>query len=77
MNDNRIMKQMHAIFSIFMVLFYIGIGIFLLFFAKNILNIDKAMRNLIGATLLLYSLYMIYVTYKHIFEAFFNKDNTE
>ena len=77
MNDNRIMKQMHAIFSVFMVLFYVGIGIFLLFFSKNVLNIDKAMSSLIGGTLLLYGLYRIYVTYKQIIEAFFNKDNTE
>jgi len=35
MNDNRLMKQVNAVFSIFMVLFYLGVGIYLIFYFRN------------------------------------------
>lgn len=73
MNDNKIIKQFHAMFGIFMVMFYLGVGIFLLFFAK-MFNIDKALRGIIGITFLLYGFYRIYVTYKQIRDAFFTRD---
>jgi cbb3-type cytochrome oxidase subunit 3 len=77
MNDNRILRQFHAIFGIFMVVFYIGIGIFFLFFASRRFNIDKAIRVIMGSTFLFYGLYRIYVTYKQVVEAFFTKRDNE
>ena len=76
MNNNKILQQFHAMFGVFMVVFYIGGGIFILFFADRLFNIDKAIRGIMGATFLLYGLYRIYVTYKQIIRAFFtdNKD---
>lgn len=74
MNNNKILQQFHAVFGIFMVMFYIGVGIFLLFYAK-MFNIDKAMRVIIGSTFIFYGVYRIYVTYKQIKEAFFTKDD--
>lgn len=74
MNNNNILKQFHAVFGIFMVVFYIGVGIFLLFFAK-MFTIDKAIRVIIGSTFIFYGAYRMYVTYKQIKEAFFTKDD--
>jgi len=73
MNSNKILQQFHSVFGIFMVVFYIGVGIFLLFFAK-MFTIDKAIRVIIGSTFIFYGTYRIYVTYKQIKEAFFTKD---
>ncbi len=74
---NRILKQFHALFGIFMVFFYLGIGIFLLFFTEKYFNIDKAIRVIMGSTFLFYGIYRIYVTYNQIVEAFFTKDQEQ
>jgi len=68
--DNRFSKQFHAIFGIFMVCFYLGIGIFLLFFADRYFVIDKALRGIVGVPFILYGLYRIYRTYIQLVEAF-------
>lgn len=77
MDSNKISKQFHAMFSIFMVAFYLGFGIFFLFFSQRFFIIDKAVKGIFGATLLLLGLYKIYVTYKLIVQAFFTKDDSE
>jgi hypothetical protein len=77
MNNNKISQQIHALFGIFMVVFYLGVGIFLLFFADRFFIIDKAIRGIIGSTFLLYGFYRVYVTYKQIVEAFFTKGTSE
>jgi hypothetical protein len=77
MNNNKILQQFHAMFGIFMVVFYLGVGIFLLFFAQKVFNINKAVTGLMGGTFLLYGLYRIYVTYNQIKEAFFSKRNDD
>jgi len=41
MDNNRILQQIYAIFGIFMVMFYIGGGIFFLFFADRYFNLNK------------------------------------
>jgi hypothetical protein len=63
-------------FGIFMVMFYLGAGIALLFFLK-MFNIDRPLRVIIGSTFLLYGIYRITVTYKQIRQAFFTKENEE
>jgi hypothetical protein len=74
MNENKLMQQVTAIFSIFMVLFYLGVGIFLLFFA-NLSYLDKALRVIMGSTFFFYGLYRAYRTYVKIVEVFFTEDN--
>jgi hypothetical protein len=76
MNNSRMLQQLHAMFGIFMVMFYIGAGIFLIFFAK-MFAIDKFVRGFIGSTFLLYGLYRITVTYKQLKEAFSSHDEEE
>ncbi|HPY67842.1 MAG TPA: hypothetical protein PLP03_06745 [Bacteroidales bacterium] len=75
MRNNKILQQFNAVFGIFMVIFYLGMGVFLLFFAQKIFNIDKALRSILGGTFLLYGTYRIFVTIRQISDAFSsNKD---
>ncbi len=77
MNGNRIMQQFHAMFGIFMVVFYIGIGVFMLFYADRMFVIDKAIRVIMGSSFLFFGIYRIFVSYKQIREAFFTKNSEE
>jgi len=80
MNDNKILQQFHAMFGVFMVIFYLGVGIFMLFFADRYFRIEgeyKAILVIMGVTFLLYGTYRIFVTYKQIVEAFFRKDKDQ
>jgi hypothetical protein len=74
MNSNRMLQQFHAMFGIFMVVFYLGVGIFLLFFAK-MFRIDQAFKVIIGSTFIFYGLYRTTVTYKQLKEAFFKRED--
>ena len=77
MNSNRMLQQFHAIFGVFMVMFYLSVSIFLIFFAK-MFKIDQALRVIVGSTFFLYGIYRITVTYKQIKESFFiNRDEEE
>ncbi len=71
MNENRIMQQVTAIFSAFMVFFYIGVGIFLVFFMQRSM-VDKPVRVIIGSTFILYGIYRAYRSYVSISQAFFS-----
>ena len=73
MNDNRLMQQVTAIFSIFMVFFYLGVGCYLVFFSDNS-YLDKSVRVIMGSTFLFYGLYRAYRAYVKIVEAFFSGD---
>jgi hypothetical protein len=72
---NRISEQFHALFGIFMVMFYLGIGIFALFFGQKYLLIDKPYLVILGSTFILYGSYRIFTTYRNIRKAFFEKDD--
>lgn len=74
MNENKLMQQVTAIFSIFMVFFYLGAGVFLLFFFKNS-YIDKSVLVIMGVTFTFYGLYRTYRAYLKIVEVFFTKDS--
>ena len=73
MNENKILRQISAIFSVFMVMFYIGIGSFFIFYFDQSL-IDKPIRMIIGSSFLLYGLYRAFRSYVQIKEVFFNKE---
>ena len=76
MNGNRLMQQVTAIFSIFMVLFYLGFGIYLVFFF-NMSYLDKPVRVIIGSAFIFYGLYRTYRSYVQIVEVFFTKDDDD
>ena len=73
---NKMMQQFHAIFGVFMVFFYFGVGIFLLFFAK-MFTIDKAVRVIVGSAFLFYGAYRVTVAYRQIVDAFFSKEDDQ
>jgi hypothetical protein len=76
MNDNKLMQQVIAVFSIFMVFFYLGVGSFLVF--SKILNyIDRPIRVIMGSTFMFYGVYRAYRAYVKIIEVFFTKDKDE
>ncbi|MGD0342441.1 MAG: hypothetical protein ABSA76_12125, partial [Bacteroidales bacterium] len=68
--------QFHAMFGVFMVVFYLGFGIFFLFFAK-MFNIDRAIKVIMGSTFIFYGIFRITVTYKQIVKAFFTSEDEE
>ncbi len=77
MDNNRILQQIYAIFGVFMVMFYIGGGIFFLFFADRYFNLNKALFGIMGGAFLLYGIYRIFVSYKQLVDAFFTKNEDE
>ena len=77
MNSNKILQQFHAMFGVFMVVFYIGIGLFLLLYAKRFFDIDKAIRVIMGSTFLFFGVYRIFVSIQQIREAFYTRNKDE
>jgi len=76
MDGNRLMKQVTAIFSFFMVFFYLGVGIFFIFYS-NLSYIDKPVRVIMGSALIFYGIYRAFRAYFSIVEAFFTKDKDD
>jgi len=76
MNENRMLQQVTAIFTTFMVLFYLGVGIYLIFYF-DMSTLDKALRVLLGSTFIFYGLYRAYRAYVKIVEVFFTKDKDQ
>ena len=67
------MQQVTAIFSVFMVFFYLGVGWYLIF-RSDFSYLDKAVRVIMGSTFVFYGLYRAYRAYVKIVEVFFTKD---
>jgi hypothetical protein len=76
MSENRIMQQVTTIFSVFMVFFYIGVGIFLIFYMERTI-VDKPVRVILGSTFLLYGFFRAFRAYMKIVEVFFKKDEKD
>jgi len=76
MNDNKILQQMSSIFSIFMVIFYIGVGLFLIFFFDQSI-IDKPTRVIIGSAFMIYGTFRAFKTFFQIKELFFNTETED
>jgi hypothetical protein len=74
MNDNKMMRQINAIFSVFMVFFYLGIGVYLVFYFKNTV-LDRSVVVLFGSVIFLYGVYRAYRAYVSIVELFFRHGN--
>lgn len=67
-----------AIFGLFMVLFYIGLGAFLIFHPLlDRFEINKALRIIFGVTLFIYAIYRMLYSYEKIKDSFFSGDDDE
>jgi len=76
MDENKILQQFTALFSILMVFFYLGVGLYLIF-SNNLQYLDRALRVILGATFIFYGLYRAYRAYVKIVEVFFTKDGEQ
>jgi hypothetical protein len=76
MKENRLMQQVTSIFSVFMVLFYLGVGYYIVFYF-DLSYLDKAVRVIMGSTFIFYGLYRAYRSYVKIVEVFFTKDEDD
>jgi len=76
MNGNRIVEQITAIFTTFMVFVYLGAGIFLIFYS-DMSYLDKAVRVIMGSTFIFYGLYRAYRAYVKIVEVFFTDEEED
>jgi len=76
MDGNRLMEQVTAIFSVFMVFFYLGVGAFLIFYPLQS-YLDKSIRIIMGSTFMFYGVYRAYRAYVKIVEVFFRKENDD
>jgi Ca2+/Na+ antiporter len=81
MNENRLMQQVGTIFGAFMVLFYLGIGFYLILSPDLILAFNpdytRFFRFLVGGTFIIYGIYRAYRTYVKVKEVFFQKEEDE
>jgi hypothetical protein len=59
-----------------MVVFYLGVGIFLIFYFKNT-YMDKSVLVIMGSVFIFYGLYRAYRTYVSIVELFFRRNRDE
>jgi amino acid permease len=76
MNENKLMQQVGTMFGVLMTFFYIGVGLYLIFFADRF-NVDKFLRILLGSTFIFYGIYRAYRTYVKVVEVFFTDDNNK
>jgi hypothetical protein len=76
MDGNKLMQQVTAIFSIFMVFFYLGVGCFFVFYS-NLSYLDKPVRVIMGSTFIFYGIYRAFRTYVKIVEVFFRKGDDD
>lgn len=76
MNANRIMQQVTAIFSVFMVFFYLGVGWYFVFYS-DLSYLDKPVRVIMGSAFIFYGLYRAFRAYVKIVEVFFTKDDND
>jgi len=70
------MQQVVAIFSSFMVLFYFGVGIYLIFYFDGS-TLDKSIRVLMGSTFIFYGIYRAFRAYVKIKEVFFTEEDND
>ena len=70
------MQQVTTIFSVFMVIFYLGVGYYIVFYF-DLSYLDKAVRVIMGSTFIFYGLYRAYRAYVKIVEVFFTKEEDD
>jgi hypothetical protein len=74
MNGNKLIQQVTAVFSVFMVFFYMGVGVYFIFYS-GFSYLDKPVRVIMGSAFVFYGVYRAYRAYVKIVEVFFTKNN--
>jgi len=75
MNEKRMMKQITAIFGVFMTFFYVGIGLYVAL--SGAFNIDKAVTSLFGFTFVFYGIYRGFRSFQLIRDVFFSREEED
>jgi hypothetical protein len=76
MDGNRLIQQVTAIFSTFMVFFYLGVGCYFVFFS-NLSYLEKPVRVIMGSAFIFYGIYRAFRAYYKIVEVFFTKEDDD
>jgi len=76
MSGNRLMQQVMTIFSTFMVLFYFGVGIYLIFYFDGS-TLDRSIIILMGSTFIFYGIFRAFRAYVKIKEVFFTAEDED
>ena len=76
MEDSKILQQIQAILRLFMAFFYIGAGIFMLFF-WDFFQINRALLEIVGGAFLFYGAYRLYMAGATIYKLFFSKGDDQ
>jgi hypothetical protein len=74
MDGNKLMQQMTAVFSVFMVVFYLGVGIYLMFY-MNFSTLQRPVLVIMGSTFIFYGIYRAFRAFVKIKEVFFSNDD--
>jgi hypothetical protein len=74
MDGNKLMQQMTAVFSVFMVVFYLGVGIYLAFY-MNFSTLQRPVLVIIGSSFIFYGVYRAIRAFVRIKEVFFSNDD--
>jgi hypothetical protein len=74
MDGNKLMQQMTAVFSVFMVVFYLGVGIYLIFY-MNFSTLQRPVLVIMGSSFIFYGGYRAIRAFVKIKEVFFSNDD--
>jgi len=74
MDNKNLLNRVGTIFGAFMVFFYLGLAIFVVF-SSYLDHVDKPIRVLLGVPLFIYGIYRIFFSYSKIKENFFSNDD--
>jgi len=76
MDSKKLYDKIFAIFGLFMVFFYLGLG-YILIFSPILDYIDKPLRVIIGIPLIVYGIYRAVTSYEKIKKSFFTDDDDD
>lgn len=76
MNGKLLYERIMVIFGGVMVFFYLGLGLFFIFYPLFD-RIDKALRIIFGSALILYGVARAFRTYQKVKETFFSVNNSD
>lgn len=76
MSGRNLYDKVFAIFGALMVFFYFGLGYYVIF-SPYLDHIDRPLRVIIGAPLLVYAVYRLFVSYTKIKENFFRGEEDD
>jgi hypothetical protein len=75
MDQKRMMNQVGAVFGAFMTIFYLGVGLYIIFSPTFKSFDNRPVLVIFGGTFIFYGVYRGFRSYEKIREAFFTGDD--